>query len=205
VHPHADCPQRGDNTRGSVRRGITAAALLLWLAASYHRTVHSETGEPPLARWARGVSGPLPLPAPAQLREAFLWSERRTVTKTATVSLHGNVYQVDASLVRHVIELIFDPFDLTDIDVRHKGKPAGKAAPFVIGRHRHAKTRADDGAPRAEPEPTGIDYLRILDAAHGAELQAQINYAALIDTNDGGVAGPGASSTGTSGQEDSRG
>jgi hypothetical protein len=80
-----------------------------WVQAGYHRGVHSETGEPPLARWARGVPDPLPLPSPAQLREAFLWSERRTVTKTATVSLHGNVYQVDASLVRRVIELVFDP------------------------------------------------------------------------------------------------
>ena len=65
--------------------------------------------------------------------------------------------------------------------MRHQGKPAGKAVPFVIGRHRHAKTRAGDGAQRDQPEPTGIDYLRILDQAHGAELQAQINYAALID------------------------
>ena len=71
--------------------------------------MHSETGEPPLARWARGISAPLPLPSPAQLREAFLWSERRTVKKTATVSLHGNLYQVDASLVRCVVELVFDP------------------------------------------------------------------------------------------------
>jgi putative transposase len=136
-----------------------------------------------------------------------LWSERRTVTKTATVSLHGNLYQVDASLVRCVVELVFDPFDLTDIDVRHKGKPAGKAVPFVIGRHRHAKTRADNGGPREQPEPTGIDYLRILDAAHGAELRAQINYAALIgDACDGGTPrADGASSTGTSGQEQPRG
>ena len=142
--------------------------------------MHTETGEPPLARWAKGAREPLPLPSPAQLREAFLWSERRTVKKTATVSLHGNLYQVDPSLVRSVVELVFDPFDLADIEVRHKGRPAGKAIPFVIGRHRHAKTRAEDGGQRAEPEPTGIDYLRILDAAHGAELQAQINYAALI-------------------------
>jgi putative transposase len=178
-----------------------------WVQAGYHRAVHSETGEPPLARWAQGISQPLPLPAPAQLREAFLWSGRRTVTKTATVSLHGNLYQVDASLVRRVVELIFDPFDLTDIEVRHKSKAAGKAVPFVIGRHRHAKTRAGDGAQRAEPEPTGIDYLRILDAAHGAELQAQINYAALIDdAHDGGTPGADdASSTGTSEQEQPRG
>ncbi len=155
-----------------------------WIQAAYHRAVHSETGEPPLARWARGIPDPLPLPAPAQLHEAFLWSERRTVKKTATVSLHGNLYQVDASLVRCVVELVFDPFDLSDIAVRHKGRPAGKAVPFIIGRHRHAKTRTGDGEQRAEPEPTGIDYLKILDDAHGQDLQSQINYAALIQDQD---------------------
>ena len=172
-----------------------------WVQASYHRAKHSETGEPPLARWEAGVPGPLPLPSPAQLREAFLWSERRTVKKTATVSLHGNLYQVDASLARCVVELVFDPFDLTSIEVRHKGQPAGNAVPFVIGRHRHAKTRAGDGQQRAEPEPTGIDYLKILDQAHGQDLQAQINYAALIqDPPDAGTA-----SADGAGQEDSHG
>jgi putative transposase len=171
-----------------------------WVQVSYHRAVHSETGEPPLARWAAGIPDPLPLPSPAQLHEAFLWSERRTVKKTATVSLHGNLYQVDASLVRCAVELVFDPFDLTDIAVRHKGKPAGKAVPFIIGRHRHAKTRAGDGDQRAEPVPTGIDYLKILDQAHGQDLRAQINYAALIGpAPDSGS--PGAGHAGT-GQED---
>lgn len=175
-----------------------------WVAVSYHRAVHSETGQAPLARWAAGVPDPLPLPSPAQLHEAFRWSERRTVRKTATVSLHGNLYQVDASLVRRVVELVFDPFDLTDIDVRHQGRPAGKAVPFLIGRHRHAKTRTGDDQQRAEPEPTGIDYLNILDQAHGAGLQAQINYAALIDSADQG-GDHGAGGTGRpGGQEEPR-
>jgi putative transposase len=169
-----------------------------WAAVSYHRAVHSETGQAPLARWAAGVPEPLPLPSPAQLHEAFLWSERRTVKKTATVSLHGNLYQVDPSLVRCTVELVFDPFDLTDIAVRHKGRPAGKAVPFIIGRHRHAKTRTRDDQPRAEPEPTGIDYLRILDTAHGTSLQASINYAALID---GAQENPGADGTGPASPE----
>jgi putative transposase len=175
-----------------------------WVQAGYHRAKHSETGEPPLARWARGIPEPLPLPSPAQLHEAFLWSERRTVKKTATVSLHGNLYQVDPCLVRCTVELIFDPFDLTDIDVRHKGKPAGKAVPFIIGRHRHAKTRDAGGGQRTEPEPTGIDYLRILDTAHGQDLQTQINYAALLDgTHDSSPSAPGAGPAGR--QEDGRG
>lgn len=58
-----------------------------WAETAYHRAVHSETGAPPLARWQTGA--PFPLPTPAALTEAFLWEERRTVTKTATVSLHG--------------------------------------------------------------------------------------------------------------------
>lgn len=50
-----------------------------WVETGYHRAVHSETGQPPLARWQAG--GPFPLPRPAALTEAFLWEERRTVTK----------------------------------------------------------------------------------------------------------------------------
>jgi putative transposase len=191
----------GDDGRAGTRAADLAELNRLfaaWVSVSYHRAVHSETGQAPLARWAAGVPDPLSLPSPAQLHEAFLWSERRTVRKTATVSLHGNLYQVDASLVRCVVELVFDPFDLTDIQVRHKGKPAGKAVPFVIGRHRHAKTRAEDDQPREQPEPTGIDYLKILDDARGAGLRAQINYAALIDDAD--QAGPAAGT-----EDDSRG
>ena len=179
---------RGEAGDRSPSAGIAELNRLFdaWVAASYHKAVHSETGQSPLARWAAGIGVPLPLPTPAQLREAFLWSERRMVKKTATVSLHGNLYQVDASLTGMVIELIFDPFDLTAIEVRHKGRPAGTAVPFVIGRHRHAKTRTPDSGQRQEPAPTGIDYLRILDQAHGRQLASQINYAALIGGDDAG-------------------
>ena len=54
---------------------------------------------------------------------------------------------------------------------------------------------------------TAGEALYTLDAAHGAELQAQINYAALIDdAHDGGApSADGASSTGASRQEQSRG
>jgi len=169
-----------------------------WVQASYHRTVHSETGQAPLARWAAGIAQPLTAPSTQQLHEAFLWSERRTVTKTATVSLHGNTYQAGASLVRRTVELVFDPFDLTSIEVRRNGRPAGTAIPFIIGRHRHAKTRTGDDEQRAEPEPTGIDYLRMLDETHGHALQAQINYGALLppghddeDRGEDDTAGPG--------------
>lgn len=149
-----------------------------WVETVYHPRVHSETGAAPLRRWTDGVSDPLPRPTPAQLREAFLWSEHRTVTKTATVSLHANHYQVDELLVGRKVELVFDPFDLTELSVRYGGRDFGAAVAFTIGRHTHPKARPDQ--PGATPEPTGIDYLALVETTHAAGLAARINYDALL-------------------------
>jgi putative transposase len=151
-----------------------------WTEQVYHRSVHSETGQPPMARWTAG--GPFPLPTPAQLAEAFLWEEHRTVTKTALVSLHGNTYQVDPALVGRRVELVFDPFDLATIEIRLNGAPKGLAIPHRIGRHAHPKARPE--TPTPPPAPTGIDYLRLIDAAHHQHLAGQINYAALADQHN---------------------
>jgi putative transposase len=159
---------------GELNRLFTA-----WLETVYHRTPHSETGQPPIGRWQAG--GPFPLPTPAALREAFLWSEQRQVKKTATVSLHGNVYQVETDLVGRRVELVFDPFDLSSIEVRLHGKPMGLAIPHRIGRHTHPKARPET-PPAAPAPPSGIAYLPLIDAAHQAELAATVNYAALQDS-----------------------
>jgi putative transposase len=150
-----------------------------WVESVYHTRVHSETGQAPLERF--GAAGSPALPSPELLREAFLWQHTRTVTKTATVSLHGNEYEVDAALVGRRCELIFDPFDLTRIEVRYQDRPLGLAVPVRIGRHTH---------PQAKPEPappapsTGIDYLGLIREQRESELRGrQIDYRAL-ENND---------------------
>jgi putative transposase len=148
-----------------------------WTETVYHRQIHSETGAAPLARWQAG--GPMPLPAPHVLAEAFLWEEHRVVAKTATVSLHGNAYEVDPALVGARVELVFDPFDLASIEVRLGGVPMGPAIPHRITRHSHPKARPET-PPSAPPHPTGIDYLRLVDAAHNQQLATQINYDELL-------------------------
>jgi hypothetical protein len=127
-----------------------------WLETVYHRHTHSETGQTPLERFAAGAAG-LRYPSAEELHEAFLWSEHRTVTKTATVSLFSNAYEVDAALAGRKVELVFDPFDLTRIEVRWAGRPMGTAIPHKIGRHAHPGARPEPGV--TDPAPTtGIDY-----------------------------------------------
>jgi len=152
-----------------------------WLEVVYHRRVHSETGQSPLERF--DAAGAPSLPTPALLREAFLWSQQRTVTKTASVSLHSNQYEVDAALVGRKVELVFDPFDLTRIEVRHRRRPFGTAVPLVIGRRTHPQAQREIPP---TPTPTGIDYLRLLAERRDAELGGQrINYASLTEGGGG--------------------
>ena len=155
-----------------------------WVETVYHRRVHSETKATPLERFVAG--GPFLLPTPAQLHEAFLWSEQRTVTKTATVSLHGNTFEVDAVLVGHRVECVFDPFDLTTIEVRYQGRSMGAGVARVIGRHTHPMARPEP-APAGIPAGTGIDYLALLADRHAAELaelSPPIDYSGLVETTD---------------------
>jgi len=162
-----------------------------WTETVYHQAAHSETGQAPAARWEKATPAERAVPEPGLLREAFLWSERRKADKTALVSLHGNTYQVDAWLAGRTVELVFDPFDLDRLEVRLAGKPAGTAVPFAVSRHRHPKTRTADGGQRAEPAPTGIDYLAALGDGHDAALREQVSYRSLISAARGEKTGRG--------------
>ncbi|MBA3280397.1 MAG: DDE-type integrase/transposase/recombinase [Geodermatophilaceae bacterium] len=156
THPPADL--------GEMNRLFAA-----WVEGVYHRHVHSETGQAPLDRFDPGV---VVLPTTDKLHEAFLWSEWRVVTKVGTVSLFSNHYEVDAALVGQRVELVFDPFDLTRIDVRHHGRPMGPAIAHRVERHSHPAARPD---PVAEAvASTGIDYLRLVETQRDQGLAAAV-------------------------------
>jgi putative transposase len=145
-----------------------------WAEQVANRRIHAETGQSPLERWNTG--GPPRAADPARLREAFRWATARRVTRTATVALEGNVYSVDSALAGRWVELRYEPEDLSVIEVYFEGRPAGSAVPFVIGRH---VAKAVPQADRSTPEPTGVDYLGLVAAAHDAEIVDSISYARM--------------------------
>ena len=160
------------------------ALLTAWIETEYHQRIHTETGQTPTDRWQQGWSrlGRTPaMPTAADLTEAFLWSEYRVVTKTATVSLHGNTFQVDQGLVGRKVELVFSPFDLETVEVRYHDKSYGKALPHNITRHVHPKARPETAEVPAPPA-TGINYLQLTAAIHHEQIRAdrRIGYDALF-------------------------
>ena len=155
------------------------ALLDAWIERVYHHATHSQTGQSPIERFIARTPRHA---TPDELREAFLWAERRTVTKTATVSLHANTYEVDAALTGRSVTLLFDPFDLDRVQVRHQGQSFGEARAHTIGRHVHPRATAE---PSDEPSAsTGIDYLAMIKTDHHALLARKLSYRDIADTND---------------------
>lgn len=142
-----------------------------WVEQVYHRRVHSETGQAPLERFL--AIGPPALPSEHALTEAFRWSERRTVSKIGTVGLHGNTYEVDPELAGRQVDLIFDPLQLTEIEVRLDGRHSGLAVPLQIKRHVHPRARP---TPEKPAEPTGVNYLDLIEKRHDQQQQQRIDY-----------------------------
>ena len=146
--------------------------LQAWIERVYHARVHSETGVTPLARYGSGFTPRRP--TDQELREAFLWAVERLVTKTATVSLLGNRYEVDQALCGHRVELRFDPYDLERIEVYYAGRPFGQALAHQVARHVHPHAREPADQPRPQ---SGIDYLRLIEQEHERGwLARRINY-----------------------------
>ena len=156
-----------------------------WVETVYNQRTHTETGQTPMARFTNSGVPPA-IPSPAAIHEAFLWSEKRRVTKTATVSLLGNIFEVDAVLVGQTVECVFDPFDLTSIEVRYQNRPMGQGIPQKIGRHTHPMARPEPPEPSDTPK-TGIDYLTLIADIHQSDLNKltpPTRYAGLVETTD---------------------
>ncbi|WP_125616619.1 DDE-type integrase/transposase/recombinase [Specibacter cremeus] len=166
-------PGTGEDPAGTAVGSLEELNALFtsWVQMVYHRTVHSTTAMTPLARWDAGWANRRPdRRDPDVVAEAFRWSATRKVTKTATVSLQGNTYQVDPALAGTRVELVYDPFDLAGpvAVTAAGGVPAGEAVLLDIRRHVHPKAvnAAKDADAGARNAASGIDYLRLVQTRH---------------------------------------
>ena len=148
-------------------------SFLAWLEVVYHRKIHSETGQAPLERF-RQDPAPATRPAdPEELRLAFLHRDERKVRKTATVSFEGNRYTVPAYLRGKRVELRYDPFDLTRIEVWYNDTFLQLAEPEEIVTTTHPDVTLDP-IPASLPD-SGLDYLALLRLERERLIQEQLD------------------------------
>ena len=70
-----------------------------------------------------------------ECREAFLWEEQRTVDKSGCIKFSGVVFDVGVALLRRRVDIRYDPFDISIIEIWHEGKFQRKAEVLCIPEH----------------------------------------------------------------------
>jgi len=136
-------------------------SLPAWLEVVYPRKHHSEIGQSPLARFRANPNPAARSIDPETLHQAFLHRAPRKVAKTATVSFQGNRYPVPPFLRGQTIELRYDPFDLSRLEIWYQGQFLEMATPEKIVATHHPDVTPDP-TPAAPSPDTSPDYLALL-------------------------------------------
>ncbi|MGB7838376.1 MAG: DDE-type integrase/transposase/recombinase [Terrimicrobiaceae bacterium] len=99
-----------------------------WLGREYHRRAHSALdGQFPAERFAQKAASLRQLPADTDWQQLFLARATRRVRLDATVSLEGNLWEVPLHLRGRQVELHYDPFDWSRVEVWYRERFAALA------------------------------------------------------------------------------
>lgn len=156
------------------------AALAAWLDGYYHIREHGSTKQSPRDRLA-ACKREMRRKTLAELTEIFLWEEQRTVDKTGCVSLDGNTYEVDLELCKKRVQLRYDPFDLTAIQVWHEGVRYADATVVDLSRPYDRRVKPEPAVLAVEPDGQ-VTFLDLAEQKRQAQwINEEISYAKTKD------------------------
>ncbi|MCL1855805.1 MAG: DDE-type integrase/transposase/recombinase [Clostridia bacterium] len=143
-----------------------------WLEEAYQHKEHSGLdGRTPMACFQRDEKS-VRFATPEECYDAFLHEETRMVDKTGCFSLQGVTYEAGASFIRKKVDVRFDPFDLTVVEVWHGGAKQMDAKMLVVGEFTQTK----------HPEKAAVEIgrSRLLDAYAAANEKRRKNAAGVL-------------------------
>jgi len=127
-----------------------------WLEEAYQHKEHgSLNGFTPMQAFQRDEKH-VRFATPEECYDAFLHEETRKVDKTGCFSLQGITFEVGIAFIRKKVDVRFDPFDLSIVEVWQGGAKQLTAKPLVIGEFTNTKN--------THKTSTEIGRSRLLDA-----------------------------------------
>jgi transposase InsO family protein len=134
--------------------------LSIWVEEGYNHHPHSALdGQTPAERFQQDERR-IRFASPEECRQAFLWEESRRVDKAGCIKLSGTFYEVGINLIGKTVDIRFDPFDLSLVEVWRNGKMVGTAAPLVIKEFNDSQK---DEVAETRPAPDGSRLLKVLE------------------------------------------
>ena len=138
--------------------------LWTWIDNVYHRSQHSALQTTPLLRWQRDIEHIRQLPPATDLRRLFFHRVDRLVRRDCTFLLHQRFYEAPPHLASQTIEVRFDPLDPAEVEIYIQGQLQAMARPVdpVV----NAKLPSSPAPASPTPEPTGINFVELLQHQH---------------------------------------
>ena len=126
-----------------------------WVEGEYHRAPHRGLdGTTPLDAWAMRAGDVRSAGPDLDLREMFLWEQKRKVHKDRTISLDGVVYEVGAALVGEMVTVRYDPAKKgAPVDIWHRNEKVETARVVDAYANCFVKRNNDTGALDADSRP----------------------------------------------------
>lgn len=133
-----------------------------WLEVAYHQKVHNSFKQRPIDRYQK-CDHPIRTIPPHELKEVFLLEETRKVDKTNCVSLLGTTYEVEPGLVGEKVQLRFDPYDMSIIQVWKEEKRLKDAIVMVQRSMKWEKPKESQKSGSEETiQKTGLNYIELV-------------------------------------------
>jgi transposase InsO family protein len=126
-----------------------------WLEEGYQHKEHAGIeNQSPMSAFQKDAKRVV-FPGAKECYDAFLHEETRTVDKSGCFSLGGVIYEAGVVFRRKKIDVRFDPFDLSVVEVWHGGAKQLDAKPIIIPEFTNTQ--------QTKNTPTEIGRSRLLD------------------------------------------
>ena len=105
----------------------------IWLEEGYNNKPHSGISNKTPIDAYRANKAKVRFASPKDCHDLFLWEETRKVDNSACVKFKGTQYEAGTEFIRKKVDLRYDPFDLSVVEVWHNGIFVRKTCPLIIG------------------------------------------------------------------------
>lgn len=153
-----------------------------WLDEGYQHVKHSEINNQTPMKAFQLNEKRIRFVTPEECYDAFLHEETRSVDKTGCFSLNGITFEAGLEFIRKKVDVRFDPFDLSVVEVWYAGEKQLEAKPLIIGEFTNSPPRNTKSK-----TPTEIGRSRLLDIYAKENEKRRKNAVGVLTFNtDGG-------------------
>ena len=114
-------------------------ALTRWISDSYHKKIHSATGQTPFERFTGKMH--CLRSSPANLKDYFRKVARRTVSRDRSVTLNGRLYEAPVALIAKRVELLYHDSEPQNVEIKYQNKSFGLIRPVDL--HVNCRVKRD--------------------------------------------------------------